>query len=36
MQAKHVHKGSQGGLSKDAQKQVKNPASPQLFSLSSL
>ena len=36
MQAKHVQKGSQGGLIKDVQKQAKKSASPQLFSLSSL
>ncbi|WP_339543556.1 DNA topoisomerase [Lactiplantibacillus plantarum] len=36
MQAKHVQKGSQGGLIKDVQKQAKKRASPQLFSLSSL
>lgn len=36
MQAKHVQKGSQGGLIKDVQKQGKKRASPQLFSLSSL
>ena len=36
MRAKHVHKGSQDGLIKDAQRQGKKRASPQLFSLSSL
>lgn len=36
MQAKHVQKGSQGGLIKDVQKRAKKSASPQLFSLSSL
>ncbi|NRO21829.1 type IA DNA topoisomerase [Lactobacillus helveticus] len=36
MQAKHVQKGSQGGLIKDVQKQGKKSASPRLFSLSAL
>ncbi|QKX08624.1 DNA topoisomerase 3 (plasmid) [Lactiplantibacillus plantarum] len=36
IQAKHVQKGSQGGLIKGVQEQAKKSASPQLFSLSSL